>query len=339
MPDDFTFDTQLTVLDRSTLERYAVCPAQARFVETGAVRSVGQAAIVGTEVHNAIGRTLSDYVTSSGAYSPRELQDQLESELRQSRPDVQPEVIRAFRKSVWAWRQFISGIHVGNILRFDGGEGNRSGQLALDVERLSLRLTSEVDLLLATASKEVVEEIDYKTGHKYWTENGVSDAFQFCFHAWLILGNYPEVNCVRISIWNTRQNVRTYAVEFTRERFQEYETRIMSAVSEWHMNKSKPPEQAETWPSREACAICDARALCPSADRDIATEPVEALRQLVAVEARADALKELLNAHVDASGDDVRLNGVCYGIGKPKAVRKPTKALYLTKGEEHGDGD
>lgn len=340
MPDEFIDSTTLTVLDRSTLEVWATCPMQGRLIADGIGRSVGRAAIIGQELHDAIAKTVRSYVYSSGLLRRSELVDELAMNLRESRPDVQPEVIKAFRSSLWAWASFLEEIHFQNILRHDGGDGARSGQLSHDYEPLGVRITSEVDLLYATAAKEVVAEVDYKTGQKYWTADAWQNSFQGAFHAVLIFSNYPDVQCVRASVWNTRTNRLTYPTEFTRERLREYDTRVQMAVTAWGRNSRLPMEQVEAFPSRDACSICNAAAACKVADRDIATEPTEQLRQLIAVEARAAELKRLLGARVDETKEDVIFNGVAYGFDKPKANRKPTKALYITKGEStDGDSD
>ncbi len=339
MSDEFIDAVQLTVLDRSTLEPFSVCPAQARFRETGAIRSVGRAAIVGQEVHDAISKTTQAYIRERGMLRPQEIAADLEMNLRETRPDVQPEALKAFRYSAWSWSKFLADIHHTNILRYDGGSGEKSGQLAMDYESLGLRVTSEVDLLYSTPSPDVIEEVDYKSGWKSWTEKTVYESFQFNLHALLLFNNYPDVKCVRLRIWQTRINGLTYAVEFKRERMQEYDTRIQMAIGEWHRNKSRDPMQAEMWPSRDACSICDAAGMCPAADDDLATEPTEALRQLIAVEARGAALKKLLGAAVDKTGEDVMCGATCYGTGKPKANRKPTKSLYQLKGSNDDDSD
>lgn len=339
MTDEMDFDTPLTVLDRSTLEVWATCPMQGRLIADGIGRSVGRAAIIGQELHDAIARTVRSYVCSQGILRRSDLVDELAMNLRESRPDVQPDVIKAFRSSLWAWASFLEGTHFQNILRHDGGDGARSGQLSHDYAPLGVRITSEVDLLCATAAKEVVAEVDYKTGQKYWTADAWQNSFQGAFHAVLIFNNYPDVQCVQASVWNTRTNRLTYPTEFTRERLRDYDTRVQMAVTTWGRNKRLPMEQVEAFPSRDACSICNAAAACKVADRDIAQEPTEALRQLIAVEARADALRKFLGSRVDETGADIRVGGTCFGTDKPKSARKPTKSLYTVKGESDDDSD
>lgn len=338
MTDEMEFDAKLTVLDRSTLERYTVCPAQARFVETGAIRAVGRPAIVGQEIHDALAATLRSYIDSSGMMRRNELISDLEINLRQSRPDVQPEVIRSFRSSIFSWASFIEDIHFANILRHDGGNGSRSGQLSHDLPNLGLRLTSELDLLYATASKQVVAEVDYKSGWKYWTADTVRDSFQFQLHAMLVMSNYPEVECVTVRIWNCRSNSLTYPTEFTRKRIHEYDARIQMAVGEWYRAKGVDPNKCDTWPEVSRCQICPARALCPASDDAVADHPETLLKLLIAADARAEAIREKLNLIIDETGEDVRVGATCYGTQKPKANRKPSKTMY-TVSMQGGDSD
>jgi hypothetical protein len=66
--------------------------------------------------------------------------------------------------------------------------------------------------------------------------------------------------------------------------------------------------------------------------RSVAGDPVGALLQLVALEAKADGLKKLLTAHVDKTGADILAEGVAYGRRK-KSERKIPATVYELKGE------
>jgi hypothetical protein len=176
-------------------------------------------------------------------------------------------------------------------------------------------------------STEIIEWMDYKTGHETHDVYGVAEAFQFQMHACLILKHYPEVNAARLRIWDTRMNRVTYAVMFPRSRFSDYEWRLRSAVEARRRHKANPP----CWPKLEGCRICPVASRCPVAEYPIKAEPVELLRDLIAVRARADAIEERLAAHVDATGQDVRVGGVAFGRSKPKAERKAPATLYDIK--------
>lgn len=322
-----TSDSDLPLVDRSTAERWATCPWMAKECEQGRGGPVGIAAESGSAIHDCLSAVTASWVASRGAMSLSDLREELVFELCRTRPDIQPEAIKGCQASVWQWAKFIEGIHPENVLRFDGGKGDRCGQLAFDIPDLGARITGEVDLLTASPSPEVIEHVDYKTGHQpYWVSD-VQDSFQMQFYAVLILENYPDVKAVRTRIWCTRINRITHAVYFNRDKLHQYKVRIRSALEQRRQHYDNPPP----WPTVEKCSQCQVAARCPVASYPIGAEPVDVLRDLIAVEARADALRQRLTAHVDATGQDVRLNGVAFGRSKPKAERKSPATLYDLK--------
>lgn len=334
------FDSGYPVVDRSTLERYASCPAQARFVDDGQVRAAGLIAASGSEVHNAISKTITSYIDQQGTLSPSAVREMLEVNLRGTRPDVQPDAIKGFRASTWAFADYLANIHFQNVLHWDGGKGEKSGQLAFDFDDLQLRVTSEVDLLHTTAAPDLLAELDWKSGWKMWSVEDVRDSFQFGLHAFLILKNYEAVKAVRIAIWNTRMGKRTWPTEFTRGDLPAIEARIRAAAGFYLQYREMPPELAETWPVIEKCQICPAAHLCPAADKDakeISENPAAFVDQMVAVGAKYDAMVKIASKYVDKNGDIVTPSGAAFGTGKPKAARKPTKTLY--KAQSNGDDD
>ncbi len=336
-------DDILTV-DRSTLERYANCPAQARLVESGIGQTAGTIAAVGNEVHLALSEAVSLYVDSGGSIERSVLMDELSTNLRQSRPDVQPQVLKAFRGSVWSWCDWLWRISPANILRFDGGRGTRSGQLSRDIETAGrvVRITSELDFLHATDSLELLQEVDWKSGWKPWTVEAIADSFQMQMHACLVLHNYPDIECLRTRIWSRRLNGLTWAVEFPRRRYQEWETRVLSAAADfvrWHETEGI---KCEARPAAEKCRICPAAIGCPVVDiqiKSVKDEPSLWLDRLAAIEASGDAIREYLGSLVDASGKDIVGHGIAFGNEKPKSTRKTAKQVYSLGAErEPGDG-
>jgi hypothetical protein len=338
LTDTFLEVEPLTVVDRSTLERHSICPAQAQFVATGRVLTSSHLAEVGSAVHAAFGDVLTEYVQSSGNLGVTDCVDTVIQQLCASRPDVQHDAIRAARPSVWAWAKYVNQIHHQNILRYDGGEGEHSGQLAWDLEDLGVRVTSEVDLLHTGKASEVVTEIDYKTGHKLHTAADVEQSFQFAMHAWLILENYESVELVCIRVWNTRTNNLTYSCNWKRADLYELQYRMRAAVTNWLAYRDTPAEKCPTWPTVEKCGWCPAAALCPAVPKDVqrfAADPQGLVETIVATQASLDALEKIAAGIVEASGRDiVTASGAAFGIGKPKAQRKPTKSLYSIKGTE-----
>lgn len=331
-------DAELRPVDRSTLERFAACPAQACYVEQNSPPA-GLAAAVGQEAHQAISRTIQAYIESSEVTGPQSFRERFESETRCARPDVQPEVIRVLRGVWWKLSEYIAGnIAPDNILRFDGGLGGRSGQLSWPVEDLGVVLTSEVDLLHATRSRELLCECDWKTGWGHYDEQDVFDSFQFQMHAYLVLRNYESVEALRVIVWNTRNGSRSRPVEFARSDLASIETRIRSAVGHYLTYSGKPYELAETWPATEKCRICAAAANCPVADlatQECDRDPVQFVEKMIAVSARLDAMSAEATAYCDKTGKSiVTPSGTCFGRDKPRAERKAAAVLYERKNAE-----
>lgn len=332
-------------VDRSTLERWSVCPAQAALTEAGKALPVGDAANVGSEGHEAISSAISTYLENAGAMRPAELMDDLITELLGSRPDVQPSVIAAVRPSVWKIVELIKGLNPTNILRYDGGKGQKSGQLAVDA--FGVRLTSEVDFLYVdphtpSPSPDVICEVDWKTGHKLWTSADVRKSFQFQFHAYLVLKNYPGVECLRVRILNTRIGAWSWTCEFRRGDLDAIGGRINRALGEWQ--KHQATGEIEPWPSYEKCSLCDTALDCPACAaplRDVKANPAGAVDQLVALEAKQDQLKKLLAAHADSTGRDIASTDgkVLFGRGAPSSERKKPAKLYEPKDGEEADAN
>jgi hypothetical protein len=333
-------EVPIHVLDRSTIENAAKCPFLACAHSEGKI-NFPAVLHVGNEVHDALSRVSLAWIQSDGTYSPGELAEALTGELRGSRPDLQPDVIDACRASAWSWGQFLAHeCHPGNILALDGGgEVDRSGQFAIDFSDLNVRATSEVDLLYSGPSPELLHEVDYKTGHKLHTAASVYHSFQFQFHAVLVFANFPEVNGLEVTIWNTRTNQRSYRVVFDRRKLPEYTARVRMAIQS-HMTNvlphtlDDPTDLPPTWPTWEKCSECEAAALCPAAGQDIgdvARDPVASLQRLIAAQAKVDGLAKALAAHVDATKQDIRAGSVCFGRNKPKSDRKAAAAVYEVK--------
>lgn len=328
----FDEDEPSLVLDRSTLERWSTCPWQAKAIEDRRVQTSSNMAAAGEEIHQAISRTIGAWLDSDGMISPSDIRQELEMHLRQSRPDMQPEALAGCMASAWSFSQFLSTIHPGNVLAFDGGEDReRSGQLSMDLEGIGVRVTSELDLLYAGDSIELLHEVDWKTGWKHHSASDVAHSFQFQLHADLVFTKYPAVNGLEVVVWDTRSNRRTYRVTFDRKRMGDFRSRVRMAVESRMRHYANPP----TWPTVEKCSFCDAAAICPEAGepaRDIATNPANVLKQLIATQAKEEALRKLLTGYVDSHGRDVTVDGHAFGR-KTAAERKPTAKVYKLSAE------
>lgn len=338
---DLFDDPTLTVLDRSTLESYCNCPYQAWAIETGRIKIANKLMVAGDELHAAISRCIQWYIDCDGM--PEEFQgrikgaitEYLEGELRSSRPDVQPQVIAGMRASLWSFGDFLSGIRPVNILHFDGGEGDLSGQLAVDLGGLGVRATSELDLIVASESVDVIRWYDWKSGWKFHTAAEVNDAFQFGMHADLLFERYPGIKACECIVWDTRRNRQTYKVVFDRRRQPELRARVRMAAEAKMRWGDNPP----CFPTLEKCQHCDVAIICPEADscaKDATSDPTAVLGQYIATEQRKKLLHKWLSEHVKKTGRHVVLENHAFGPHK-KTDKAPPMQLYPLKAEASGD--
>lgn len=323
------------VLDRSTLELWQNCPFQAWCIETGKVKITNTLMAAGNEIHAGISRCIQEWIDTDGMLEEfggrvkGAIVDYLEGELRASRPDVQPQVLAGARASLWSFAEFLSQIRPVNILAFDGGEGDLSSQFAVDLPGLNVRATSELDLLTATESIDVLRITDWKTGWKHNTAAIVRESFQFQMHADLVFERYPGIQAVEVVAWDTRSNRRTYRVLFDRKHKGDFHTRILMAVEARMRYYDNPP----AWPTVEKCSTCPAACLCPEADKTTknhTTDPPAVLEQLIATEARAKALKAFLTKTVDTTGQPVLCGTHAFGRVR-KTKKEPNAQIYKLK--------
>lgn len=325
----------LPVVDRSTLEAYTVCVAQARFIDSGIVLNSSLAMASGEEVHQAISKAITAYVDSHGVLSTADVRSELEAAVYAARPDVQPDAIRGLMRSVWGIAEYVTKRHPDNILRWDGGDGDRCGQIAADIGRLC-RYTSEVDFLCTTPSKDVLEESDWKSGWKRFSIDGIADSFQFQSHAWLALSTYPEIQALQVKVWLPRQGRCQYPVTFARKDMPKWTARIRAAVALWHEHRLTLPTEAPAWPAVEKCRLCAAAIVCPKGRSGglVATNPVLAVDNLIAMQAGVEALETNLRAYVDEYGPVQGTGGDWFGV-RPPSGRK-TWGVYS---EQAGNGE
>lgn len=334
MNDSF-FQDEIRVVDRSTLERAATCPHQLALMLQGYGKNAGNAAASGSEVHDALSRTIGYYVESGGNMDLNDLRRILENELMSARPDVLADARVGFRATFFQWTKYLSEINPAAILMYDGGTGDKASQLAKDIEvgRETIRVTSELDLCLSTSSPEVVDEVDYKTGWATWTIEEIRKSFQFQLHAALLFEHFPDVRQVRIAVWNTRAGGLTPKVAFERSDLKQIHTLIRSAVGLWW--QTVETQKGEAWPTTEKCRICPVATHCEFADREVKEFNADAcVNQLVALNAKATAMRKQLDAHVDKHGDILTAAGNAYGRNKPRRERKRKCELYGAEADE-----
>lgn len=217
---------------------------------------------------------------------------------------------------------------------------NLSGQLELDIThgRQIVRLTAEMDLLHSTKTPGLLRLYDWKSGYATHTEATVEDSFQFQVYALLVLETYQDIDAVDVIIVNTRKNDQRMPVRFKREHVGRIKSRVKRAISDYIVNRNLPIEQVEARPSREACRLCSAAALCTVCDediRDIKANPEKWVDILYArvrsCEEIEKTLKSVCNTKMLAGNfkdcEIVTDNGNSFGPYKPKREAKAKMVL------------
>jgi len=325
-----------TILDRSTAERYAVCPFQGLAVETGLVADVTDAAVSGITAHQVLSDTVVAVLDDASDAAGEGL-----VAAQMARPDVQPDVLEAVRWSLRGVVHYLRYLDVdqypaprrnpADVLRHDAGRGDRSGQLACDILP-AVRLTSRLDLLMAGPDKQTLDETDFKTGYMVHNAGTIAHSFQFQLHALLIFKTYPTCNFVRCRVWSTRFNSLTRWTEFRRDRIGDLEGRMLTAIRARELALAAIPavETVETWPTAEKCEQCPARRVCPRVQGGawrIMDEPADFAKATEVMALEVAAREKALVAYAKEHGPIQLGDGRLFGL-PPVKPKKPTAASY-----------
>lgn len=350
-PDDFFAETEAALppvyLDRTIIESYATCPFQGWARESGLVSSTGPPAESGHEVHRVLCEAIADYVRDGIP-----LRDYMEAEVRKTRTDVQPSTLWGLRPAMYQIDRFFTSRAPEDVIAFqqpmvdsDGPNAiqelldkEMTGQFAWEVlpaasTRGPIMATSEIDVLLATPSKEELHEIDWKSGRKQWMAQDVKDSFQFPFHAWLLFKNFPDLQSVLIQVWMTRLNSRTPVVQFTRKIEEDVEARILESVESRRQafDSVEKGGNPVCWPDPDKCLLCPALLKCPAANweaKEVGDDPIAYAQKAQVLQLQFEAMKKKLRAWVDEKGE-LRHGTFAFGTDKPKPERKPVAASYV----------
>lgn len=318
------------LVDRSTLEPWGTCPRMAAYIEAGKADGVGLEAISGQEAHDAISALVTEYYESQGMMNLEEMKELLLDYANKSRPDVQPDVLKALRPFAWEFSKFLRSMHHQDIMVWDGGEGKHSSQLAHDFPGFDFRVTCELDFMAATPSPKKVRVIDFKTGYTKWSESDVKASFQFGTQAFLVLAHWPEVECVEVEIWCTRSNFRTYPVEFRRRDFHSLEQRVYSTAAQRRRWLGVEPDKVPAWPAPDRCTNCPALVRCARASaevQDIAANAAESVAWAHRAQLAIKKISDTLAPQLDG-GEIVTPEGFRFGFLKPKRPTKPKPVFY-----------
>ena len=341
-------------LDRSTLERYRDCPFRGAACELKLVDTGSDPADSGNEAHDAFAALVYDYIASDGQATIGELvETSLVRAAGTRRTDLQPDVLDAVRAGVGRiardiyYRPDGQRRNPADILRFQGGQGKRTGQIAYDIVpgapgRAAVRLTCELDLLTAGDARDELCLTDWKTGRTNWTPPQVRESFQFRFYSMVIMQVYPDCQRVWVRVWSPRTGVTGW-VEFTRRDAADTGAICLSIIQNREEALAKPQE-APCWCNAEKLGRCPALSICPRATATapmLAADPEAFLEHYAIRQAQVDADAKLLAAYVREHGP-LRSGGWEFGPTKPSTKARPVGLREVKEAEADvpgGNGD
>jgi hypothetical protein len=294
--------------------------------------------MVGSECHQIV----SDTITAHREHAMRagDFADMLRDKAAKSRPDLQPQIVDRFKAGAWTIATAICCADNGeprspeDIMRYDGGEGEHSGQLAYDVPLgdTIYRLTGEIDLLVNISDREV-DLSDYKSGYRWWTGTDVRESFQLgAFYPNLVFRNYPEVERINVRVIMPAYADITAAVTITHKDRYAIDQRLSSALATYDKHRrAKRAEDVPCNPLPSRCDLCRYAIKCPMCARStmgLSESPERLIQELSILSAAVKARETRLDGIVRQTGQDIEFGKLRYGTGKPKAKRAATCDLY-----------
>ena len=276
---------------RSAVQMYATCPYQAWKCKDQEQHSV--LLDVGDAVHKIGEDTVKDAIANHT--EPEELADDIVNALPQSRPDIQPQIIKAARFLADQILELRIQDIIGVEIQLD--DAGKTGLTNLKGEQYIL--SACLDLLLKGRNNSL-HVWDWKSGFKKRTKEDTFNDFQARFDSNILFKIYDGSNgdrIERIHWWfiETFWGTKSYACF---ERDQEYpnlphlslekqiETQIFEAIKLW-ANDSR-----EAWPEEQKCSWCPCVDDCPHINKKakaIAKDPKAFVDRMVVLKAAYDA--------------------------------------------------
>jgi len=330
-PDIQKVKAEPIILDRSTAEDYAECPYRGYCILHGDKDEAGNAGLIGIEGHRIAEKILKD------AFDNRRNSDDLLTyaddtiqEIAQSRPDIQPELIKAAKYLA----EQIAHIPIDRILTNKKGKPFIEYQIDYELCKAKdgrpIIITTCIDL--AFSGKNSIHVLDWKFGFRRYKSEDAQDAYQTCHICYILFQMFPDIDTIHFWYVNPRYGSKGWACiqrnlelpsmpNFTTE--QAFLCRINSAV-QLILDGCK-----EAWPEEKKCLWCPIIHKCPhkaKALEGIPTDTKQLIDQIV-------VLQTWLKKHESAATELWKKNGPLYGTEQVWEY-KPTKIIpHLCKKE------
>jgi hypothetical protein len=314
-------------LDRSDLQAFAVCPHQGQLrkkhPESGETHD--ELPVTGDLIHK-----LAEQAIEACDKNLQEAADYFTNELPKTRPDLQPDILRA-------------GKYLAIELRRFG-----TNQLLLSEEQISrtllpetedageLLITTKPDVVLATSKAETIIVLDWKSGWLERTNSEAKDDFQTCVICWCLFAKYP-VETIHFWYINTRKGTRAYA-RIERSDELNLQARILETARLFDEGCD------DAWPSEAKCSICPvikwcklAEEICKELDGDPKTYIDNTVVLAEVLKRREGVMKKVCQAGRVLFGSETRYDDTPKKKSSPRYSFKDLKKEKDTEETENGE--
>ena len=311
---------------RSKVQTYATCPYQAwkcaDLEEHSILLDVGDA------VHKIGEEAIKEAIEN---HTPLEdLADNIVNALPQSRPDIQPQIMKAARFLANQILELRVNDIIGVEIQVD--DASKTGLTTMRGEKYIL--SACLDLLLKGRNNSL-HVWDWKSGFKKRTKEDTFNDFQARYDSNILFKMYDGSNGDRIekihwwfieTFWGTK----SYAC-FEREQEEQIEGQIFEAIKLW------ASDCRDAWPEERKCSWCPCVLDCPHVNPDvkeISKEPKAFIDQMVALKAAYDKCAKIAKNWMQEYGP---IEGTAM-VFDYRPSTKFTPKLYKKGGkEDNGD--
>lgn len=286
------------IIDRSKAQRKATCPFSGYLADKIGDDEIQTALVKSAEItHDLIDEAVKYSLEIDG--TTQHASEYFLEELLKTRPDLQPDIIKA-AKHVAAQLMWVYDQIIGCEIQID---------FQLYSERLTpkdygpLVITTCLDLLMSKGSDCLVVW-DWKTGYKRRDKATAMTDFQVCYICFILWQNYPDIEKIEFVFQETRWG-SFVRVEFLRNAEHPklphlttevaFQGRIEEAVK-LVLSNSK-----EAWPEEKKCSWCDVIRECAEANiwsKEIADDPAKYLDAHIIRAAMVKKEKSIISEYV-----------------------------------------
>ena len=300
------------ILDRSTLEAYANCPYQGHCILNGDKDEAGAAGQIGIEGHRIAEKCLKEAFEQR--YSGDELQtfaDDAIQEIAQSRPDIQPDLIKAAKYLA----EQIAHIPIERILTDKDGKPFIEYQIDYELcktrDGRPVKITTCIDLAFSY-KPDSIHVHDWKFGWRKYSKDDAETDYQPCHICYILFQMFPDVHTIHFWYVQPRYGTKAYAVY---RRSDEIPSMPHLTTEMMLLSRINSAVQLcvdgvqDAWPEEKKCLWCPVIYKCPFVAKALTGVPItpKELVDMIVV------LNVWLKKHESAATEMWRKQGTLHG--------------------------